>query len=791
MNLKMKSSTAGSFAGAFGLATLLASALFLPGLARAQTTPPTVTMNAASFTPSSSDLTNYILKAIFGDWGSGASVPMIGPAMQVLCLFALAFGTLMFTYVAVVGTLMSAQDGELLGKKWSSMWVPARFVLGTAMLVPLPTGYCTAQHLVLWLALSGGGAATAVWNAALGQFTTPTIATASVIQSEDFKQKVNSLARKVLQAEVCNAIHRLEEGTSVRFSMNAPAGTSYTNADTGISTTAGNALTSPTVTTNAQTNSTTVGGDVLQWGVTGSAGAALNTDYTANYCGSLVTSTLMVDTSAPAAPISTSNQQATSGALSSQPTLTAGNSLAAYQAMALAQGQGISQMHTTLAAFASTYFVPTATPPASAQITAIVSTAAAQYINATTAATTGITSAAASQLSNFTTSSQSAGWMMAGATFFQMARIKSAANAAMTTIPSFNSEKSTADAVVPSVTQGPLFEDANGAAQRINIAFAGTSSNAEWANIGKDLSQYMAEAVSFSPTNPDHALVQIKDKGDYLLGGLEAAGITALGLLDVATTANEALGSAPLAGGLLSSVGKGFLEAFHTLLPAIYIAAIALFGVALSMSFFIPMMPFVLSIGAILGWLMAVFSAIVATPIWLAGHLHPEGDGFAGKALGGYMILLETITRPMFIVFGFIGAFSIMDPVLKFVSWGFRANLSSVQGNSVTGPVSIVVFAMIFVSIVWTVVKQSLQLVYVLSENVYRWIGGAHAGMEQSREFAQAMGGAEGAMGNQVQQVYGAASGQVARRSDARNASRQAAAKAEEKARTTSGPPAE
>jgi conjugal transfer/type IV secretion protein DotA/TraY len=189
--------------------------------------------------------------------------------------------------------------------------------------------------------------------------------------------------------------------------------------------------------------------------------------------------------------------------------------------------------------------------------------------------------------------------------------------------------------------------------------------------------------------------------------------------------------AAGLFGGIIGEIAKGILPIAYTLAGVLFFAGI-------TMSLILPTLPFLLSIGAVLGWLMAVFSAVVAAPIWLAGHLNPDGDGIAGqRAAGGYMILLETATRPIFIVFGLIGAFLILDPMCKFTAIAFSATLSSVQANSITGLASIAVLVCLYVVMIWTVVRTSLTLTYDLAQKVYTWIGGQFAGYEKAGEFAQ------------------------------------------------------
>jgi conjugal transfer/type IV secretion protein DotA/TraY len=698
-------------------------AMLVPALAMAQS----AQTSAADYEPGANDLTVFMLHNVFGVWSSTAEVPVLGSAMRVLNLFALAFGTLMFTYVAVIGTLNSAQDGELLGRKWSSMWVPLRFVFGSAMLVPLASGYSTAQHLILWLAMVGGGGASAVWHAALQAFVSPNSAVTAVSQSQDYIQKTNVLARNVLQSEVCVAMLQ-KAATSGSFGMNA-------------------SITNPVPASIANGGFGLVGGHRITWG------GGVGSDKATDYCGTFTTASFSIPPNVTD-PMTSSIYQ-TSG-VGAAPSMAPATSMSSqYSTLSYQQFSGIQAAHNSLSQFAQALVADNSTAT-TADINAAVLRAASDYRDATQAAITAVGTGGASNLTRFVNSADDAGWMMASSSFFQLARIRSEANAVINTTPKYSKGETPSGTpnAPPGVAEGPLFEDMSAVETRINDSFAGDSSDKWYFNIGKRLAQNIGESFSVSPTNSDHALVQIKDKGDRLLVGLEAAGIAAISADYIAAAADSTVVGMVVNGA--TGMGKGILEVIRTLTPMMTVAFGALFLLACTMSFAIPMMPFVLSIGSVLGWLMAVFSAVVAAPVWLAGHLHPEGDGIAGRAAGGYMILLETVTRPIFIIFGLLGAFAIMDPVLKFVAWSFRANLSSVQGDSMTGIVSVVVFAVIYVTIVFTTVRQSLHMMYVLSETVYRWIGGQNAGMEQAREFNNAAEASSKNTSGQVQTAGGA-----------------------------------
>lgn len=707
----------------------LALALMLPFAAMAQAT-------AEDFQPDSNDLTGYMLRSVFGVWGSGELVPVLGPAMRVFNIFALTFGTLMFTYVAVIGTLNSAQDGEILGRKWSSMWVPLRFVAGTAMLVPLASGYSTAQHLILWLAMAGGGGASAVWDAALSGFANPMTSAQAVQESESYHQRTNSLARNLLQAEVCTEMLARGSAAGATFGMtSAPQPSTYTGT------------------------TQTVGGHRLFWGPT-SAG----TDYAPDHCGS-VTMPQHSNTITPESDAMTgSSFQAAAAAGSTQAPATPSGAVltAEYERLATAQFNGVRAAVARVAPVATA--LANGATLTDAEINAAVLAAGREYRALTREPNQAVVNASAAKLSQFIASSRESGWLMASSSFFQLARIRSAANTVVDTIPAFDKKNSASSltGAPQGVAEGPLYEDMKAVDSRINTAFAGNSDDKWYFNIGKRLAQNSAEIFSVNPSSHDHPLVQIKDKGDRLLVAIEVAATGSVLAVTAANAASDSiLGKAV---NTVTGLGTAFKEMVTLLTPAFYLGFMALFAVAITMSFLIPMLPFMLSIGAVLGWLMAVFSAVVAAPVWLAGHLHPEGDGFAGKAVGGYMILLETITRPLFIVFGLIGSFAIMGPLLTFVSWAFRANLSSVQGDSITGILSVIVFAVLYVSIVFTVVRTSLSLMHVLSENVYRWIGGQYAGYEQARDFGNAAQQSAATATGGIKQIGGAVAGNVAAR---------------------------
>jgi len=76
----------------------------------------------------------------------------------------LVIGSLIVSYVAIMGTVNTANDGEAMGKNWSSFFTPVRIVSGGAVLLPSTSGYSFIQLIVLMFALWGVGFANGIYK---------------------------------------------------------------------------------------------------------------------------------------------------------------------------------------------------------------------------------------------------------------------------------------------------------------------------------------------------------------------------------------------------------------------------------------------------------------------------------------------------------------------------------------------------------------------------------------------------------------------------------------------------
>lgn len=175
--------------------------------------------SSLSFAPPPGDYSVVYLGNLFGIVGSvlhGNGSQIMGAMFGVFNSAVLALGGIVIMYTLLVSTMNTAHEGEMLGRKWSSIWVPMRSTLGLALLVPKTSGYCLMQIFVMWIVLQGVGAADKIWAAALsylnrgGAIVQPQL---SSFTSQDFQDMATGSgqgmadiangAAKILLGQVC------------------------------------------------------------------------------------------------------------------------------------------------------------------------------------------------------------------------------------------------------------------------------------------------------------------------------------------------------------------------------------------------------------------------------------------------------------------------------------------------------------------------------------------------------------------------------------------------------------
>ena len=214
--------------------------------------------------------------------------------------------------------------------------------------------------------------------------------------------------------------------------------------------------------------------------------------------------------------------------------------------------------------------------------------------------------------------------------------------------------------------------------------------------------------------------------GDYLIG--TAWGLaSALGVVDVAHSMGKAL---PFVGKAIPNLDKYISFALFTVfLPLL------LYGLALA--YYLPAIPFIRWISALVGWIILIMEALVAAPLWLCAHALPEGEGAAGQhGKRGYFLLLGILIRPPLMVAGFFAAVILMNVVGRLLGAGFETFIAGTSQTKIIGITGTFSMLVILGIVVIMTANKFFSLIHYLPEHVTNWIGQQFHGLGEKEDQA-------------------------------------------------------
>ncbi len=234
---------------------------------------------------------------------------------------------------------------------------------------------------------------------------------------------------------------------------------------------------------------------------------------------------------------------------------------------------------------------------------------------------------------------------------------------------------------------------------------------------------YIATVLSGSGSTTDqlNPLIKMKNIGDYTMVTTETiwAGYTTVRVLSTA-------GSKSVFGRLvnvvsgLSDAAKAVLDAFA---PPLYFLLFLLFCAGFSLSIYLPFIPFIFWMTGIGNWIVSVLIGCAAGPLWAATHLGTSQDR-GNRAAYGYIYLIDSMIRPLLMVFGFFFASVAIVAGGTILNALFGAALVNVQANSLTGLFSIAGFLLIYARVCTTLVAAVFALQAYLPDHVINFLGG-------------------------------------------------------------------
>lgn len=179
----------------------------------------------------------------------------------------------------------------------------------------------------------------------------------------------------------------------------------------------------------------------------------------------------------------------------------------------------------------------------------------------------------------------------------------------------------------------------------------------------------------------------------------------------------------------------------------------------------IPFLPFIYFFFQVGGWVKALFEAMVGLPLWALAHIRIDGQGGlpSDAAISGYFLIFEIFLRPILTIFGLIGGISIFAAQVQVLNQVFKLVVSNVTGFDmgdaatltyqdvgamayVRSGIDQLFYTVIYVIIVYMMAQASFKLVYLIPNNILRWMNSSVDGFGEL---------AKDEPGNLVGTVYG------------------------------------
>ena len=688
-------------------------------------------VNGSGSTISASSLLQQIFGAIatdpmsaltggLGGSSGGAGGDYLSTVFMYINMGLITLGGLYVTFKSFSAVTQTAHDGEFLGKAYHSIWVPIRITTGIFSLLPVFGGYSAMQVVMLWFGVLGAGLGNLAWQDVSGSFVPYNTLSVSMSPSSSFN---NSFVSQVYLMNACVAAH------------------------------------------NAQLKATTITASQPAWGtgplVPDQSGNAWLVNFGSNggynaECGSISFANLTTATA--------------SGSSTGYATLPMFGSAASNI------GQLNNTTERTLSQFAVTDF-QNLNNSMQTQALSYVSAIVTSQQNASTPGGIGShvqpfdPSAMATAQANYNqqimtdfgsalsgldmsssiksammTSAQTDGFTAAGAWYTSMASMSAAytqlAQIAGASIASKPIAPTQADFIWNPVYTGIETVAAVANSSMTNPASVGStsdsSSSAAWqkimGKIGTGISTFSGQGLVNRMVNDntgEPAILRMKDIGDFGMGA-GAAVLTAVGAIEGAidgATSNNALvtiGNTLTGGGAGSVAGAGW-GAIKPWLDMAGLVAKAAFGGCLTLSLYIPMIPFVVFMGQVLAWLLSVIEGVAAAPFLAFAHLDASGEeGLGQRTNYGYTFMLQSFMRPVMLVFGFIVASKMVDVMGGYLMNIYPEVIANVQMNSLTGFLSIIMLIAIFLMLSISIINSCMSIMYILPEAMWSFMG-AHS----------------------------------------------------------------
>lgn len=675
------------------------------------------------FTPPSSDISMQILNSLFGQIGAfgDSSSDAFSNVMLTFNQAVLMVGGILATYTILAGTIGTAHDGEMLGKKFSSVWIPIRYSIGTALILPVINGYSVINYLVSWCLVQGVGLADMTWEAYMSD---------SNIQSQLSvglnKPEAKTMGWNAFASIVC--LKGYEGVLELQKSKDSAAAVLFTgDINLGIS----------KATINGGTDV------VYRFGSPDSSN-----NLKPDSCGSL---TVPVTTSVAQPQPSQNTANRTNLSINPYAGLEASNK-EYMQEMAQINAKNNTALDTLLSDLNETAIKLLSVQNENEDLNPLinnVNASIAKYENTLRDnAATLVT--ANNNLKELQESAHVDGWAMAGAYYMKISHLIDLASQSMGAIPVATGVQLEKQVFSDQLNDSAIKLLLKMKKDNPSVSFAVNNieghandefSTWKWVKKGFDMTYAMKHLssglTSWAIDDGANPVLEMQRLGKWCLltGGAIQTAYVAL-----------------ITGG--SAASDGVLGFAVAMLPIMGLFTVGLFTAGFTLAYILPMMPFIMWMGVILGWMIMAVEAIIISSLWMAMHLHPNGDDLVGRGANGYSLLLSLILRPVFAVFGLIASINIINILGTVINkvWGSAFLLSQSDSGVFFLLCGLVASPLIYCGFMFVMVKKCFSVTSTIADELLKWFGGSGS---QLGQVAQELNGngtyaAMGAVGTAV-----------------------------------------
>ncbi len=688
---------------------------------------------AALFDVEPTDRSMQYLGQIFGTIGSlpltASGNPLISQLYYLFNQIVFALGIIIIVFTTIIGTINTAQEGEALGKKMSSVWVPARAGIGVYLLLPQVSGYNWIQVTVMWLIVQGVGAANALWKQTLLSLSTQGSIVADTRSADvnNMLSGLNNIYTSVVCMQVVN--NAMTSDSSISKKMNndyiqvtaLPDGSGIqfarSNPPVGEKPLCGT-VTIPSVSANPLTGSTSPDDPVVSNART-------------TYLNALLLAEQSIEPSAAesiANPSSDTWQYANNWVSAARAIQGAALSVATNTSSTVHGINGYSQNYDQAIMdgwiHAGNYYGQMVNSGNYKNTT--VSLGNTPYDSAALSNILG-PSVMTPLIAKITSLSSGSGAYQVYVSNIGVITPKAATSGSISAIPvSVPSGSGDAATIMGAIFGGSYFQD---------VA----------ADLGSSITTGCLSSATVNPANPtdtSYVNAQVGDPiecmallGSKLANGAEMAfWIAMVAVLGIWLGVSIMKGCQPL--------GWAFDMGLNVLMPIAGVILLLVWGLGLTLAIYVPLIPLLVFTFASITWVLLVIEAMLGAPLIALTLIIPSEDEI-GKAGHAIVILLGLFLRPALMILGFIFAQKMLMVAIGILNFGFKGTLDmSIVGG--VGPFGLVAILMMYVGIATSLVHESFSLIYVLPDKVLRWLGAAGEGSDAG-QMAKEMEGAHDA----------------------------------------------